>query len=107
MEQGPLQGDTVGVPEKHKSWRMQVEGSMGRVATDGGSLRGRVGKWLACGCVVQLDHDEEMRRSHGMYGSMELEVQRTIKRAELTAFLNRHKRVIGPWLDEWIDQKKF
>ena len=39
--------------------------------------------------MVQLDYDEEMGLLHGMYGSMEadFEVQRTIKRAELTAFL--------------------
>ena len=39
--------------------------------------------------MVQLDHDEKMGPLHGMYGSVEaeLEVQRTIKRAELTAFL--------------------
>ena len=35
---------------------------------------------------------------HGMYGSMdaELEVQRTTKRAELTAFFCLLKKVIGP-----------
>ena len=39
--------------------------------------------------MVQLDYDEEMGPLHGMYGSMEAEYeeQRTIKRAELTAFL--------------------
>ena len=38
---------------------------------------------------MQLDYDEDLRPLHGMYGSMEaeFEVQRTIKRAELTAFL--------------------
>ena len=38
---------------------------------------------------MQLDYDEEMGPLHGMSGSMEaeLEVQRTIKSAELTAFL--------------------
>ena len=48
--------------------------------------------------VVQLDYDEELGPLHGMYGSMEaeFEVQRTIKRAELTAFLCLVKRVIGP-----------
>ena len=48
--------------------------------------------------MVQLDYDEEMGPLHGMYGSMEaeLEVQRTIKRAQLTAFLCLPKRVIGP-----------
>ena len=71
---------------------------MGHVATDG-SLPGSAGKWGACGwAVVQLDHDEEMVPLRGMYGSMEaeLEVQRTIKRAELTAFLCLLKKVIGP-----------
>ena len=43
----------------------------------------------ACGwAVVQLDYDEEMGPLHRMYGLMEaeFEVQRTTKRAELTAF---------------------
>ena len=40
--------------------------------------------------MVQLDFDENLRLLYGMYGSMEaeIEVQRTIKRAELTAFLS-------------------
>ena len=41
----------------------------------------------ACGwSVVQLDHDKEIEPMHGMYGTMdaELEVQRAIRRAELT-----------------------
>ena len=62
---------------------------MGHVAT-GGSLLGKTQKWKACGWyVVQLDYHEELRVLRGMYGSMEteFEVQRTIKRAELTAFL--------------------
>ena len=70
--------------EKHKIWCMAAEGF--HVATDG-SLLGAAGKWRACGwAVVQLDYDEE-GPLHGMYGSMEAEyeVQRTIKRAELTA----------------------
>ena len=48
--------------------------------------------------MVQLDYDGEMGPLHGMYGSMdtELEVQRTIKRAELTAFFFLLKKVIGP-----------
>ena len=47
--------------------------------------------------LVRLDHDEEMGPLRGMYGSMEaeLEVQRTIKRAELTAFFCLLKKVIG------------
>ena len=42
-----------------------------------------VGQWCS------LDYDEELGPLHGMYGSMEAEyeVQRTIKWAELTAFL--------------------
>ena len=48
--------------------------------------------------VVQLDYGEEMGPLYGMYGSMEAdyEVQRTIKRAELTAFLCLLRKVIGP-----------
>ena len=41
------------------------------------------------GCVwLQLDHDEEMGPMHGMYGTLdaELEEQRTINGAELTVF---------------------
>ena len=38
---------------------------------------------------MQLDHDEEMGPMHGMYGTVDadLEVQRTIRRAERTVFL--------------------
>ena len=57
------------------------------------------GKWRACGwAVVQLDYDEELVPLHGMYSSMEaeFEVQRTIKRAELTAFLCFLRKVCGP-----------
>ena len=48
--------------------------------------------------MLQLDYDEEMRPLHGMYGSMEAEyeVQRTIKRAVLTAFLCLFRKVCGP-----------
>ena len=51
-----------------------------------------------CGAVVQLDYDEEMGPLHGMYGSMEaeFEVERTIKRAELTAFLCFLRKVCEP-----------
>ena len=47
--------------------------------------------------MVQLDYDEEMGPLRGMYGSVEaeFEVQRTIKRAELTAFSCLLNRVIG------------
>ena len=76
---------------------MPAEGFKGHVATDG-SLLGNTGKWRACGwAVVQLDYDEEMGPLHGMCGSMEaeFEVQRTIKRAELTAFWSLLRRVCG------------
>ena len=48
--------------------------------------------------MVQLDYDEEMVPLHGLYGSMEAEyeVQRTINRAELTAFLCLFRKVSGP-----------
>ena len=66
---------------------MPAEGLEGHVAT-GGSMLGKSGKWRDGGlAVVRLDYDEEMGPLHGMYGSMEaeLEIQRTIKRAELMA----------------------
>ena len=39
--------------------------------------------------MVQLGYDEELEQLHGMYGSMEseFEVQRTVERADQTAFL--------------------
>ena len=77
---------------------MPAEAFKGHVATDG-SLLGTAGKWRACGLsVVQPDFDEELGPLQGMYGSMEadFEVQRTIMRAELTAFLCLLKKVIGP-----------
>ena len=50
------------------------------------------------GGIVQLDHDEEMEPMHGMYRTLEaeLEVQLTIKRAELTAFLCLFGKAVGP-----------
>ena len=65
----------------------------------GRSFFGKTGKWRACGwAVVQLDCDEETEPLYGMCGSMEAEheVQRTIKRAKLTAFFCRLRKVIGP-----------
>ena len=83
----------------HKSWGMPAEGFKGHVATDG-SLLVIAGKWRACGwLVVQLDRDGEfVSLLHGMYGTMEaeLEVQRTIRRAVLTAFFCLLKKVTGP-----------
>ena len=48
--------------------------------------------------MVQLDHDEEMGPMHGMSGTQDakLEAQRTIKRAELTAYLCLARKAIGP-----------
>ena len=76
---------------------MQVEGFRGHVASDG-SVLSAAGKWRACGwAVVQLDYDEELDPLHGMYSSREadFEVQRTIKRAEVTAFSCLLRKVIG------------
>ena len=57
-----------------------------------GSGENVVGQWCS------LDYDEEMGPLHGMCGSVEaeVEVQRTIKRAELTAFLCFLRKVNGP-----------
>ena len=70
----------------HRSWGLPTEGFKGHVAADGSLLENGVHVVWA---VVQLDYDEEMGPLHGMYCSMEAEyeVQRTIKIAELTAFL--------------------
>ena len=48
--------------------------------------------------VVQLDSDEVLGPLDGIHGTVdaEPEVQRTIKRAELTAFTCLLSRVIGP-----------
>ena len=58
---------------------MPAEGLKFHVATDGSLLGAE--KWEACCWPVRLDCDEELVPLHGMYGSMEeeLEVQRTIK----------------------------
>ena len=47
--------------------------------------------------MVQLHHDEEMEPMHGMYGTLaaELEVQCTINRAELMAFLCLFRKAFG------------
>ena len=81
--------------EKHKNWGKPAEGFKGHVAADG-SLLGATENWGACGwSVVQMDYDEELGPLHGMYGSMdaELEVQRTIKRggADGLLFLSSQK----------------
>ena len=83
MEQGLLQYSKCGSLRSTRVGGCQQTGFKGHVATDG-SLLGIAGKWGACGwSVVQLEYDEELGPSHGMYVSMEaeLEVQRTINRA--------------------------
>ena len=47
---------------------------------------------------MHLVQDEEMEPLHGMYGTLDakLEVQRTIKRAELTAFQCFLRKAVGP-----------
>ena len=54
--------------------------------------------------MVQLDYDEEMGPLHGMYGSMEAEyeVQRTIKMADLTAFMLSRR---SDWAQVHVDNK--
>ena len=84
---GVTSGWESGGPKSTKAGECKVEGFRCHVGTDG-SLRSTAGKCGACGwSVVQLDYDEELGLLHGMCGSMEaeLQVQRTIKRAELTA----------------------
>ena len=86
--------------DKPKSWSIPAEGLRDHFATDG-SLLGVAGTGGACGwSVVQLGHDEEMGPMHGMYATLdaELEVQHTIQRAELTAFLCLLRKAIGPMM---------
>ena len=90
---GSSQHEKIGVG------KAQELGHASRRLQGPGSLLENAGKWRASGwAVVQLDYDEEVGPLHGMYGSMEgeLEVQRTIKRAELTAFLCHLRKVSGP-----------
>ena len=55
---------------------------------------------------MQLDYDDQLGPMNGMYGTMdaELEVQRTMKGAELTAFLCLSRKAIGP-LVFYVDNK--
>ena len=74
---------------------MPVEGFRDHVATDAsllGGFRQMGSMWLIS------DRGEEMEPVRGMYGTLdaEFEVQRTIKRAELTAFLYLLRRIVGP-----------
>ena len=90
-----FQCEEVGVREAQElgfaSRRLQGPRCYGRLFAGKSRKVGSVWLW------VQLDYDEELGLLHGMYGSMEaaFEVQRTIKRAELTAFCLLEK-VIGP-----------
>ena len=106
FNRGHFQCEKVGSLRSTRAGACQAEDFKGQVAT-GGSLLGNAGKWRAYGwAVVQLDFDEELGLLHGVYGTMdaELEVQRTIKRAELTAFLCLLRKVCGPIKDH-VDDK--
>ena len=60
---------------------MPLEGFLNHVVADG-SLLGVSVKWSACGwSVVQLDRDEEMGPMHGMYGTLNAELEMPVKRA--------------------------
>ena len=68
----------------------------------------RLASGRACGwAVVQRDFDEEMGPLYGIYGSAEaeFEVQRTIKRAELTAFSCLLKRVLDSSRCMWTTKE--
>ena len=46
--------------------------------------------------MVQVGHDEEMGSMHGMYGTLDAELEeRTRMRAELTAFLSPLQEALG------------
>ena len=89
--------------------RTTVESFRNHVATDG-SLLGVSGK-CACGwSVVQMDHDAEMGPMRGVCGTFdaELEVQRTIQRAELTIFQCLFPMIDGKgpkWLGKHFNHK--
>ena len=74
---------------------MPGEGFQGHVTAEG-SLLGVSGRWS----VVQVDHDEEMESMYRLYGTLdaELEVRRTIRRAELATSLCLLREAVGPTL---------
>ena len=89
---------TSGSPRSTKAGVCQLRASRVMIPLTA-PLLGTAGKWRACGwVVVRLHYDEEEGPLHGMHGTMEaaFEVQRTIKRAELTAIFCLLKTVIGP-----------
>ena len=92
--------------EKHISGSIPVDGFRNHVAADGSPL-GVSSRWGACGwSVVQVEHDEELRPMHGMYGTLDadVEVRRTIQRAEPAAFLCLLRKAICP-IPVHIDNK--
>ena len=105
-EKGSLQDGKVGVGEAQKVGAYQQKVSkvtlqltiLFWVLLESGEHV--VGQW--CNWIIMKNWD----LLHGMYGSMEaeLEVQRTIKRAELTAFPCLLKKVIGP-TKVYVDNK--
>ena len=65
----------------------------------GGSLRGTAGMYAACAwAVVQIDLDGGDETWYGVGGATptELEVQRTIKRAEIWALYMASCNLVGP-----------
>ena len=87
---GSFQHENMGIREAQKAEVYPAEGFKGHCGHR--RLLGGNDWWVGehvVGAVVQLDDDEELGPLHGMYGSMEAEyeVQRNIKRAELTALL--------------------
>ena len=89
--------------DKHKSWSIPAGGFRDHVATDA-SLLGVAGKWSACGW--SLDHDEEMGPMHRWTERWtQLEVQRTIKGAELTCSSSLLKKAIRPSMVH-VDNRK-
>ena len=74
---------------------MPVEGFRNHVATDG-SVLGVSDRWGASvWSVVQLDHDEDLGSMHGMYGTLDpdLEVQRT---SRFPSFVTSAEEWISP-----------
>ena len=84
--------------EKHQSWCLPAEGFKGHVATDG-SLLGTAGKWVHA--VIRWCSWIMMRKRARCMGCMarwrqRTRMQRTIKRAALTAFWCLLRKVRGP-----------
>ena len=96
--------DCMEMAERNHGTLVHKDGSLQRIKIWGLPARGL---HVACGwSVVQLDHDEELGPMHGMYGTLEagLEVQRTIKRAELMALLCLLKKVIGHYNGSYVEK---